>query len=81
MKKKESIYNRWRSHDFRFVSKMSVGVENVLFPLTTIALQTWEMDHSVWTEAAEYIDEFAQNEDSQEFDVDLYCYEIMEDIC
>ena len=58
---------------------MSVGIQSVLFPLTTIALQTWGADHSVWTEAAEYIDEFAEHEEDANFDLDLYCYEVMED--
>lgn len=58
---------------------MSVGVQNVLFPLTTIALQTWGADFSVWTEAAEYIEEFAENEEDANFDLDLYCYEVMQD--
>lgn len=62
-----------------FLAKMSLATERVLFRIRAFGLQTWETDHAVWTAAEEYIDDSGSDEENN-LDLDLYCYEVMDEI-
>jgi len=58
---------------------MSFSAERVLFPITTFGLQTLEIDHAVRSAAEQYIDDSGSDEENN-LDLDLYCYEVMDEI-